>query len=262
MSTMLPLVHPDRPAHRIRPMKALHHFRNLIADKEDTEQVFHIIKALTGKGFRNRAQAFWSSARGKSVLAEKRSLVERLDDHAALRELPAGSVAHAYCDFMEREGLTAQGLVDEYESFADKGNRFEDLMELYANRLRDTHDLFHVLTGYGRDALGEASVLAFSYSQNPNLGTIFIAYAAAREIKRGAPASAPIFGSVRQAQRHGKAAGKIAHQDIMALPPLPLEEARKKLNIAPPTEYIRAHEIMRAGGIDPYDMIGQQAAAA
>src|SRR3546814_7662377 len=41
--TTLPLSHPDRTDAGFRPLKALHHFRRLIADKEDTEQVFHII---------------------------------------------------------------------------------------------------------------------------------------------------------------------------------------------------------------------------
>ena len=33
---------------RIRPIKAYKHFRKLIADKEDTTQVFNIVEALDG----------------------------------------------------------------------------------------------------------------------------------------------------------------------------------------------------------------------
>ena len=32
------------------------------------------------------------------------------------------------------------------------------------------HDLWHVTTGYGRDALGELSLLAFTYAQEKNRG--------------------------------------------------------------------------------------------
>jgi ubiquinone biosynthesis protein COQ4 len=162
---------------------------------------------------------------------------------------------------MEQEGLTAQGLVDEYEKFADKGERFNDLLELYGNRQRDTHDLFHVLTGYGRDALGEQCVLAFTYSQNPNPGVLFIAYAGGREIKRGMK-DVPIYSAIREAQNNGKAALKIAHQDIRALLAEPLAAARKRIGIGEPTLYNRAHEIMRSGGVDPYDLMGQKKAAA
>src|SRR3546814_8993300 len=62
---------------------------------------------------------------------------------------------------MEREGLTAQGLVDESLKFRRGKPSHDDMLELYGNRLRDTHDLFHIPTGYGRDALGEQCVLAF-----------------------------------------------------------------------------------------------------
>ncbi|HEX4874722.1 MAG TPA: Coq4 family protein, partial [Sphingorhabdus sp.] len=158
MDQAIPFSHPARTDSGFRPLKALHHFRKLIADKEDTEQVFHIIRALSGNSFTKRAREFWSSSMGKSLLAEPQNLVEILDNHKSLRKLPMGTVAHAYCDFMEKEGLTAQGLVDEYEKFADKTEKFDDLLERYGNRQRDTHDLFHVLTGYGRDALGEQCV--------------------------------------------------------------------------------------------------------
>lgn len=260
MNSAIPFSHPDRVQASFRPRKALYHFRKLVADKEDTEQVFHIIRALSGKTFVNRAREFWSSEMGAKLLAEPQNLFEILDDHATLRKLPMGTVAHAYCDFMEREGLTAQGLVDEYEKFADKGERFDDLLELYGNRQRDTHDLYHVLTGYGRDALGEQCVLAFTYSQNPNPGILFIAYAGGREIKKGLK-QVPIYSAIREAQRNGKIAQKIAHQDIRALLAEPLAAARKRLGIGEPALYNRAHDMMRAGGIDPYDLMGQKAAA-
>ena len=257
----IPFIAPERSMSGFRPLRALHHFRKLIADKEDTEQVFHIIRALASKAFVERARDFWSGTAGAKVLASGQSLVEILDDHAALRKLPMGTVAHAYCDFMEREGLTAQGLADEYEKFADKTEKHDDLLELYANRQRDTHDLFHVLTGYGRDALGEQCVLAFTYSQNPNLGILFIAWAGGREIKKGLK-HVPIYSAIREAQRAGKASQNIAHQDIRALLAEPLAEARKRLGIGEATVYHQAHDIMRAGGVDPYDLLGKSAAAA
>jgi len=258
----LPLVHPARvETHSFQPLKAWRHFRKLMADKEDTEQVFHIIRSLSGRGFVNRAENFWNSARGRETLMQKRGLVEQLDDHAALRRTAPGSLGHAYCDFMETEGLTAQGLADEYGKFASKHAQYEDLLELYADRLRDTHDLMHVLTGYGRDALGEASVLAFTYSQNPNLGTLFIAYAAAREIKKDVPANVPVYSAVREAQRHGRASRNIVDEDVIALLAMPIDDARRHLNIGKPAAYRRVHDMLQSSGVNPYDLLGSAVAA-
>jgi len=261
--TDLPLIHPDRrDVVNFQPVKALKHFRKLVEDKEDTEQVFHIIRALNGRNFVRQADSFWKNRRGKAILANEKSLIERLDNHDALRKYPLGGLAHAYCDFMESEGLTAQGLADEYEKFADHHDRRDDLLERYSNRLRDTHDLFHVLTGYGRDPLGEQALLGFSYSQNGNLGVLFIAYAGGREIKKDLPSSIPVFAAIREGQRHGKMAEKIAHADVGALLKLPLEEARAQLNIKPPETYNRALDMMRADGLNPYDLLENEQMAA
>lgn len=260
--TTLPFSHPDRTDTGFRPLKAWRHFRKLIADKEDTEQVFHIIDALRDKRFDRSARAFFATAEGRKILAERPCLPAMLDDHDALRQLPEGSVGRVYVDFMEREGLTAQGLVDESLKFRHGKPRYDDQLELYGERLRDTHDLFHILTGYGRDALGEQCVLAFSYSQNPSWGTLFIAWAGAREIRKGFGSRYPIYAAVREGQRIGRMAQPIAHQDIAALLAEPLDAARARLGIADPATYKQVHAMMRADGIDPYDLLGKKAAAA
>ena len=258
--TTIPLSHPDRTDGGFRPLKAWRHFRNLIADKEDTEQVFHILEALRDNRFARSAERFFATPIGRKVMAERQYLPAMLDDHDTLRRLPEGSVGRTYVDFMEREGLTAQGLVDEFDKFRHGQPRHDDMLELYGNRLRDTHDLFHILTGYGRDALGEQCVLAFSYSQTPSWGTLFIAWAGAREIRKGFGSRYPIYGAVREGQRIGRAAQQIAYQDIEALLAEPLDAARQRLGIAEPKVYKQVHAMMRADGVDPYDLLGTKAA--
>ena len=258
--TQIPLMSPQRETRGMRPIKAWKHFRKLIANKEDTEQVFHIVEALRDKRFDSSTKMFFGTAEGQRILTEQPYLPSLLDDHDRLRQLPDGSVGRAYVDFMEREGLTAQGLVDEYSKFNGQ-RRYGDKLEIYGDRLRDTHDLFHILTGYGRDALGEQCVLAFSYGQTPSWGTLFIAWAGAREIRKGAAASYPIYQAVREGQRNGKAAGQIAHQNIEALLAENLEAARQRLGIAVPSVYRDVHKQMRGKGVNPYDLLGKDAAA-
>ena len=255
----MPFHHPKRPAGEFRPLKALHHFRKLIADKEDTEQVFHIIAALRGSKFRKIASTFWHSEKGQRILASNQRLIDVLDDHDNIKKLPAGTVGRAYVDFMEREGLSAAGLEAEYAKFTDAGVRYEDGIDRYGDRLRDTHDMLHVLTGYGRDALGEQCVLAFTYAQNRNLGVGFIAYAGGFELKRRVARSAPIMKAVHEGYRIGNAAKNIVHEDIVELLKEPLAVARKRLGIAEPVAYRAAHETMRSGGVDPYNLLAAPA---
>jgi ubiquinone biosynthesis protein COQ4 len=258
----LPLVDPKRKRPRYKPLKAWRHFRKLVADKENTGEVFHIFESLPWKGLFPAAEAFLTSERGQRLREREPSLPTILDDHAALRRMPKGSVAEAYCDFMEAEGLTAQGLVDEFETFMKERGEFNDQFGWYMNRIRDTHDLLHVLTGYGRDALGEQCVLAFTYSQQPSPAHLFIGYAGGIEIRRVMKSDAPVMRAIREGQRLGKACPRLAEQPIRELLPLPLEEARRRLNITPPVLYHEAHRIWRGMGVDPYDILGRKAAKA
>lgn len=253
------LLHPDRPQARYRPLRAVKNFQALIKDKEDTSLVFKIFESLPSKDFLPRVQDLALSERGEYLRANEYSLAEYLDDHATLRRTPKGSLAHAYCDFMEAEGLSAAGLTAEYERAGRP--KYPDLVEWFIDRSRDTHDLFHILTGYGRDALGEQCVLLFTHGQAPSQGHLLIGYAGAANIARMAKGSkAPIFGAVRQAHRTGKGAPSLISQPIRQLLERPLDEVRAAMHIPEPTLYRECHSIWRAEGIDPYNFLAAKPA--
>lgn len=253
------LRHPDRPAPRYRPLRAVRSFQALMKDKEDTSLVFRIFESLPSSSFMDRVRDLSLSEQGAFLRASEPSLPDILDDHAALRRTAKGSLAHAYCDFMESEGLSAAGLVAE----ADRLGRpkYPDLVQWFMERSRDSHDLFHVLTGYGRDALGEQCVLLFTHGQSPSQGHLLIGYAGAANIKKmGKGSAAPVIGAVRQAHRTGKGAPPLIAQPIRALLQRPLEEVRAEMRIPQPTLYRECHRIWRAEGIDPHDLLATRTA--
>ncbi|WP_298466223.1 Coq4 family protein [uncultured Erythrobacter sp.] len=252
------LRHPDRPKPRYSPTRAIKNFRLLMKDKEDTSLVFKIFESLPSKDFLPRVRDLTLSERGQALRLSEPSLPEILDDHAALRKTPKGSLGHAYCDFMESEGLTAAGLVAEAESL-DRP-KYDDLLQWFMDRTRDTHDLFHVLTGYGRDALGEQCVLLFTHGQSPSQGHLLIGYAGAANIKKMAWGSkAPVIGAANQAKRTGKGAPRMIEQSIRELLTMPIDDVRAKLRIPEPTQYRECHRIWREEGIDPYDLLSSEA---
>jgi ubiquinone biosynthesis protein COQ4 len=252
------LLHPERPEAKYRPLRAVRNFQKLMQDKEDTAAVFKIFESLPSKNFMPRIATLVMSERGEELRKAEPWLPEILDNHAALRRTPKGSLAHAYCDFMEAEGLSAAGLVAESERSGRP--RFPDLVEWYINRSRDTHDLFHILTGYGRDALGEASVLLFTHGQMPSQGHLLIGYAGAANIKKMARGTkAPVFGAVREAHRTGKGAPQLIAQPIRELLARPLADVRAEMRIPEPLQYRECHRIWQAEGIDPYNLLASPA---
>ena len=245
---------PRRPVPRYSLPKAYGHFRDLLKDKEETSHVFKIFESLPSRHFMPRVRALALCEQGERLRAEEPFLPPILDDHDTLRALPKGSVAHAYCDFMESEGLSAAGLVAEAEKLGNP--KYGDLVEWFGFRQRDTHDLMHVLTGYGRDGLGEQCVLLFTHGQSPSHGHLLIGYAGAVEIKRTVRGSeAPVWKACRQAHRTGKACPQLVAMSIRELLAMDLAEARALLNIPEPHWYRECHRIWRAEGYDPYDLL-------
>ncbi len=244
---------PSRPARPFRPLKAMEHFRKLIADKEDTAQVFHMGECLPGRRYDALAAAFCASGKGRALMASEPYLPDLLDDHDRLLAMPQGSVAHAYVAFMRREGLSAAGLVE--ASTVPGIERRDDQLQWFTDRLRDLHDLAHILTGYGRDALGEQCVLGFTSNQYYDPTERLIAWLGALEMWTSLKTDLSVFRAVAESRRHGAAAAKIYEQDLSALLAEPLEAARARLRIKPPVQYEAAHRRMRARGLDPYNLL-------
>jgi ubiquinone biosynthesis protein COQ4 len=217
----------------LRPLVAMRAFRRLVADKEDTAQVFEIINALTGRSIPDGYIKL--TRRAGEIAYRRQELSGQFADAAWLDGFAPGTVGAAYREFMRTQNLSIEHLAEESERILPEAAA-PHVYAWYARRLRDIHDVWHVLTGYGRDALGEACVVSFSHAQTRNLGFAFIGAAAARSIGRGSP-GVPAWRAVREAWRNGKQAAWLPGEDYAALFAEPLEDARVRLGIPPASIY-------------------------
>ena len=218
---------------RLHPIVALRAVRKLMRNREDTQQVFLLIEALRGKTTLRQLARFRQTETGRAVLSESRRLLDRLNDRASLAALPIGSLGRAYYDFMAAVNLSAEGLVD--TSKIDRPPAPDDVT-LFRERNREMHDLLHVVTGYGRDPLGEACLVAFSYAQTRLKGFAVIAIFAARRIARSRPVY-PVRRAVFEGYRHGRTAGWLPGADWEALLVQPVEAVRAQFAVKPPNYY-------------------------
>ncbi len=223
------------PAPAIRPFHALFSVWRLIQNKEDTRQVFEIVQALSGRSGKRLFERFTKTDYGQRVLKEPVRLEEILGDREALRCLPEGSLGRVYLDFMEGEDLTPDGLLDAAEEAGIdfRGEtQFEEYRRLFLH-LDVSHDLWHVLTGYGRDALGELCNLVYTRAQTRNRGFKLIVMIGFLAQKLEQPRAA-IQKSLAEAKSNSKEAAWVLEHDVEALLPLSLVEVRRRLNIAEP----------------------------
>lgn len=224
----------SEPNTRLRPFEALGAVRRLLRDPDDTRQVFIVLQALRGRSGLRLFRRFQATAVGATILNERRALLPYLQDRLALARLPQGSLGRTYLDFMAVENLTADGLVDASAS-AERDAAPEEV-RLFQNRARDMHDLTHVITGYGRDPLGELCLLAFNHAQSGQLGVALIVLMGMTRLGHG-PRGRAARAAVVEGWRHGRAAAWLSGQDWEMMLSEPTETLRERLRIAAPTRY-------------------------
>jgi ubiquinone biosynthesis protein COQ4 len=213
--------------------------RAALADPDDTKQAFRIAEALAFRTPERMKRRFRRTATGGRLLARRENILDVLTDRARLEAMPAGSLGHAYLRFLDGEGITAAGLVQ--ASVDGSGQPGDDDEVAYVRaRMRDTHDLWHTVTGYRGDLLGEAALLAFTFAQTRHVGIGFLA------------GVGMVLGGVPGARRfiaRGFARGLRARWmpavDWVKLLPRPLEEVRVELGIdeVPVYQPVRTHAV-------------------
>ena len=107
----------ERPAFRAASPKldwlhALRSLRRLLADKEDTGQVFEIMRALNGSSTAKGYHRLLTTQQGGRIAYERPEFARLLMDDAWLDALPEGSVGAAYRSFIRSENISAEGLID------------------------------------------------------------------------------------------------------------------------------------------------------
>ncbi len=163
---------PPPPAPQpLRWRRALRELRALLDSPDATEHAIDFMYALGSRDNERNFQRFAASARGRALLAEQPSLLAALSDRAALARMPEGSLGRAYLEYFESNGFEPGGLLPLQRRVQERWERDEAAPRLDPMRIwfRDrsilAHDLFHVLTGYPTDDVGEATLLAFSLAQ-------------------------------------------------------------------------------------------------
>jgi ubiquinone biosynthesis protein COQ4 len=87
-------------------------------------------------------------------------------DKAALSKLPEGTLGKGFVEFLDAQGIDP----------ADLDRHFnDDAPERVKQHFRRTHDLWHLLTGFGTDPAGEVGVQGFYLAQNAGaVATMFL----------------------------------------------------------------------------------------
>jgi len=178
------------PAQPTRWRRALSELRALIADPADTDRAIHFAYALGMREFERNFQRFARNEGGRALLVTRPSLLATLSDRDSLARLPDRSFGRAYLAYLKGNGFAPDGLLKVQNRVQAHWEREEGIRPLdplrswFRDRILLAHDLFHVLTDYGTDELGEATLLAFSLAQLGGRAQALVTFGAALEVWR------------------------------------------------------------------------------
>jgi ubiquinone biosynthesis protein COQ4 len=219
--------------------RALRALRRLLADPSRTQNAFEVVAALDpGQMERGLARAL-ERPEGRRLFAERPCLLERLGDRAALAGLPPGSLGREYLAHIERWKLDPGKLVElgrsqpELRAESEGARWFSDRSEL-------SHDLHHVLTGYGADAFGETALLWFSFGLAGGRGIALLGVGAAMRSRRSAGPG--WWRYLWRAWRRGRRAGELGALPWEELLAQPLADVRRIAGVDAP-------ELAHPGGV-------------
>jgi ubiquinone biosynthesis protein COQ4 len=100
----------------------------------------------------------------RALLADKPRLARADVDFDALRALPPDTLGGAYARHLDRFGLDPDLLADPFGHWSGAHYRHPDAAYLH-ERYRQTHDLWHALTGLGTEGHEEVLIHAFTWAQ-------------------------------------------------------------------------------------------------
>ena len=221
----------DLPHRSVQWGRAL---RDLMRMRDDPsgDLIMDYALALEGDDGERSFQDFRTQQGAQELLRDRPDLPATLDDWEELGRLPERSFGRAYLALARRDGIRVEGLVASSLAISDEQERAPDsLRRWYRDRMVAVHDLLHVLTDYDRDRAGELQLVAFSLGVFPM-----------RVLRAGfvlAPFGTPprmLPGFARDlwcAWRRGRATRISRATRWEDLLPIPLDEARARLGVAP-----------------------------
>lgn len=205
--------------------RALGALAKVLANPERTDQVLEFSVHANAGSLARRIDRFFGDPRGRRLYEERRAIDSKTIDLDRLGRLPEGTLGRAYADFLRSRGLTP-------EVFDGAPSHVSDPRAAYVvQRMRQTHDLWHVVTGYATDAASEIALQAFTFAQVRAPSALILATAGALRGARQAP------GLPREAVaafRAGRRAQKLAMFPWEDHWETPLAEVRAMLGIRSP----------------------------
>ena len=140
-----------------------------------------------------------------------------------LLAMPTGSLGQVYAQQLTSQGLDPESTMDHSE--------ITTAAHYIKHRMRETHDIVHVLTGFGVDGAGELGVQAFGLAQNRHpLSVLLILGGLLKALQDGLDLS-PVLHAISKGFRLGLAADIVIAYKFEDAWQRPIEHWREEVGL-------------------------------
>jgi ubiquinone biosynthesis protein COQ4 len=258
----MPAPQPARSIHesKTRPPRfpLIYSLMKVIRDPNETSHGARLVMTVDRRQFERNYHRFCAEPEGQRILEGAPSLFERLTDRTALKALPASSVGHIFIDYMTREGISTEELEAEVEPVEREILAPDAPRKRFNQHLRASHDLWHVLTGYHRDILGELQLLTFSHKQNNSPAFRCLSFLSRISASREIP---ELPGLLDLARERGAKTIWLPVADWGTLLARPIDEVRETIGMGAPPKYTRRIRNPNGRGLIPEPILAAEAIA-
>ncbi len=200
------------------------------------ETVFRLFRPFHGPRLDSLYQRVMADETGRRILREGRSLHPTLLDFARLRALPSGTLGNEYVRFMKTNEIDIVSFAEASLRHMAREDYANDEAWTLVNRARDTHEIVHVVSGYGTDELGEMCGLAFTIGEDsrPRATRLGIRVNIANFRRRGYRHAEAV---IAEAFRRGARTGLLISADWESMMDWQLDDVRTRLGVSEPPSY-------------------------
>ncbi|MCW5833843.1 MAG: hypothetical protein KIS78_15675 [Labilithrix sp.] len=196
MTALARSLQPVVPSLPERARAALGALWILARDHDRLDQVLVMTRAVNAGSVARAVTRIAATEEGRRLFAERPRIDRAHVDFDALRRLPDGTLGREYTRFLDDNGITP-------DAFQELPAVDDERAAAIILRMRQTHDLWHVLTGYTPDVRGELLLQAFTYAQvRIPSALVLVVFGTLRWMKL----DRAYFAALREAYRRGAAA--------------------------------------------------------
>ena len=144
-------------------------------------------------------------------------------DLQKLQTLPEGSLGRCYADQLISQGITPDTLID--PSPVTNANEF------VIHRLKETHDIVHVLTGFGVDGISEIGLQGFNLAQNRSPLAVMLIFGSMLSSLQNDDPLEPLLRALAHGFQMGLDAELVVGRKLEEGWERPIQEWRKELKL-------------------------------